>query len=186
MLLADELVTSLETPGETLWAIADHQGTVRDVVDSAGELRMHRVFDSYGNIVGETHYDAEGLEVESHEEGFVTVVFAFQGRYFDAATSLQNNLNRWFDAIVGSWISEDPIGHAGDPSNVYRPFANAPTMYVDPNGLANVWMPVTWGCANPSQSWWNMLNPFSSENFAALGGSAMGTAQGGLNIVNGV
>jgi RHS repeat-associated protein len=138
MLLADEHVTSLESAGEVFWAAADHLGSVRDVVDSSGTLRIHRVFDSYGNIVGETHYDEEGEEVESNEAGFVTVAFAFTGRYFDPHTSLQNNPNRWFDAVVGSWISEDPIGFAGDPSNVFRYVVNAPTMYVDPNGFAYI------------------------------------------------
>jgi RHS repeat-associated protein len=129
MLLADEQVADLGYAGEVFWAAADHLGSVRDVVDSSGTLRIRRQFDSYGNIVGETHYDEEGEEVESHEAGFVTVAFAFTGRYFDPATSLQNNLNRWFDAVVGSWISEDPIGFAGDPSNVFRYVVNAPTMY---------------------------------------------------------
>jgi RHS repeat-associated protein len=138
MLLADEQVADIGYPGEVLWAAADHLGSVRDVVDSSGTLRIHRQFDSYGNIVGETHYDEEGVEVESNEEGFVTVAFAFTGRYFDPHTSLQNNLNRWYDPTTGSWISEDPIGFAGDPSNVFRYVVNAPTMYTDPSGFATV------------------------------------------------
>jgi hypothetical protein len=38
--------------------------------------------------------------------------------YCDSATGLQNNLNRWCDASVGRWLSEDPISCApGDASD---------------------------------------------------------------------
>ncbi len=59
----------------------------------------------------------------------------FTGRMFDTATGLQNNLNRWYDAKVGRWISEDPIGFAAGDANIYRYVGNSPTNYVDPSGL---------------------------------------------------
>ncbi len=54
---------------------------------------------------------------------------------FDDATDLQNNLNRWYDATVGRWISEDPIGFAAGDGNFYRYVGNSPTNWIDPNGL---------------------------------------------------
>jgi hypothetical protein len=98
-LLTDEHVNDLydAEANETLWALADRLGSVTEMVDNYGGLRLHRAFDSYGNIVDETHYDAEGLEVT----GYLDEAFAYTGRFFDSATGLQNNLNRWYDASIG-------------------------------------------------------------------------------------
>jgi RHS repeat-associated protein len=63
------------------------------------------------------------------------VVFGFTGRYLDAETGLQNNLNRWYDAATGQWISEDPIGFAAGDANLARYVGNEPTGYIDPSGL---------------------------------------------------
>jgi RHS repeat-associated protein len=133
-LLADEQVSSVSVEGEVLWALTDHLGSVRDVVDSSGQLRLHRDFDSFGNVVGEIHYNASGQEVTSGT-GFVTVAFAFTGRLLDEETGLQNNLNRWYDPATGSWISEDPIGFLAGDANLNRYVGNEPTGYIDPLGL---------------------------------------------------
>ncbi len=56
-------------------------------------------------------------------------------RPFDAATGLQNNLNRWYDPATGRWLSEDPIGFEGGDANLYRYVENLPTVHIDPTGL---------------------------------------------------
>ncbi|NLZ02239.1 MAG: RHS repeat-associated core domain-containing protein [Pirellulaceae bacterium] len=65
----------------------------------------------------------------------VDTIFGFTGRYFDDDTGLQWNLNRWYDAGVGRWFSEDPIGFAGGDRHLYRYVGNSPGMFGDPNGL---------------------------------------------------
>ena len=135
-LLADEQVSSLESAGEVLWAIADNQGSIKDVIDSNGDLRVHRVFDTFGNVVDETHYDTSGDPVIGGDPEFVDEVFAYTGRYFDENTGLQNNLNRWYDPSVGRWMSEDPIGFEAGDANLYRYVGNSPTNWIDPGGLA--------------------------------------------------
>jgi RHS repeat-associated protein len=136
-LFADEQVdwSDSDADGEVLWALGDHLGSVRDVVDSNGDLRIHRVFDGFGNAVEETHYNASGVAVTAGQTGFVDLAFAFTGKLFDDATGLQNNLNRWYDGHTGRWMSEDPIGFTGGDANLYRYVANEPTIGVDPNGL---------------------------------------------------
>ncbi|ASV76675.1 hypothetical protein THTE_4074 [Thermogutta terrifontis] len=62
-------------------------------------------------------------------------LFLFTARPFDADTGLQNNLNRWYDACVGRWLSEDPIGFDGGDANLYRYVGNKPTGFQDPTGL---------------------------------------------------
>ena len=119
--------------------MTDRLGSVTDVVDSNGVLRIHREFDAFGNITAETHYNENGTEVTSGQ-GFVTVAFAYTGRLWDETTGLQNNLNRWYDPAVGRWIGEDPIGFlAGDP-NLNRYVGNGPTGWVDPGGWDREWV----------------------------------------------
>jgi RHS repeat-associated protein len=67
--------------------------------------------------------------------GYVDEAFAYTGRLFDQTTGLQNNLNRWYDASVARWLSEDPIGFAAGDGNLYRYVGNGPTYGVDPEGF---------------------------------------------------
>jgi RHS repeat-associated protein len=139
-LLADEQVdwTDSDADGEVLWALTDHLGSVRDVVDSNGDLRIHRDFADFGRTSAEVHYDASGNTVTTGQAGYVDVAFAYTGRYFDDDTGLQNNLNRWYDPQVGRWISEDPIGFAAGDPNLYRYVSNSPLSHADPVGLVEV------------------------------------------------
>jgi RHS repeat-associated protein len=136
MLLADEQVEDLfdADENEVLWALTDHLGTVRDLVDHDGQVRMHRAFDAFGKIMFETHYDADGYQVDPEDSGYVTTDFGYTGKKLDTETGLQNNWNRWYDAAVGRWISEDPIGFAGGDDNLSRYVLNQPSSLVDPSG----------------------------------------------------
>ena len=60
---------------------------------------------------------------------------AFIGRPFDSDTQLQNSLHRWYDATVGRWISEDPIGFNVGDGNLYRYVFNDVLRYPDSLGL---------------------------------------------------
>ncbi len=53
---------------------------------------------------------------------------------FGQDTQLQNNLNRWYDARVGRWLSEDPVGFDAGDGNLYR-YGLAPLVTTDPFGL---------------------------------------------------
>ena len=119
-LLADEPVTSVSAPGDTLWALTDHLGTVRDLADDSGTLRKHIYYgDTFGTIAGADYFDEsgeliEGMEPWAHPDAVgVDQRFYFTGRMLDTETGLQNNLHRWYDATVGRWLSEDPIGFEG-------------------------------------------------------------------------
>jgi len=101
-LFADEKVTSLGTAGTMLWALTDHENSVRDLAayDSGTDVTTianHRVYDSFGNLKSETN-------------SAVDCLFGYTGSQLDEATGLQNNLNRWYDAKVGRWMSQDLIG----------------------------------------------------------------------------
>jgi RHS repeat-associated protein len=125
-ILADEQVSSLSAAGNVIWPLTDHLNTTRDLVDrneSTGAVTVtnHREFDSFGNLVSETN-------------AAVDHVFGFTGRYFDEASGLQNNWNRWYDAEVGQWVSEDPIGFRAGDTNLRRYVGNRPDTWIDPSG----------------------------------------------------
>ena len=126
-ILADETVLDPETPGDVLWPLADHLGTVRDLADSTGAVTNHLTYDSFGNITSETNAAVDHL-------------FAFTGRAFDEATGLQNNLNRWYDPKVGRWLNPDPIGFDAGDANLYRYVGNGPIIAVDPDGTITIYV----------------------------------------------
>jgi RHS repeat-associated protein len=167
-LLADEQVNwdDDDADGEVLWALTDHLGSVRDVVDSNGDLRIHRDFAPFGNKVGEQHSDSSGNAVNSGQSGYVDVAFAFTGRYLDPDTGLQNNLHRWYDSTTGRWISEDPISFAAGDANLYRYVGNSGNTSIDPSGLE-------------AQGYWAGVG----EVFVGYGDAVVGTVQGGWFVI---
>jgi RHS repeat-associated protein len=124
-LLADEQVTN----GDLLvWALGDNQNTVRDLATYSNGVTTvvnHRVFSAYGQLVSQTN-------------AAVNCLFAYTGRPLDTATGLQNNDNRWYNAIIGRWLSQDTTGFGGGDANLYRYCGNGPTDATDPSGLLDL------------------------------------------------
>jgi len=109
------------------WTLTDHLNTVRDIAKydpqtGTPTVVNHLVYDAFGRVTSETNPAVDSL-------------FLFTARPFDQDTQLQNNLNRWYDASVGRWLSEDPIGFAGGDGNLYRYVSNGPSGRFDPLGL---------------------------------------------------
>ncbi|NLE37879.1 MAG: hypothetical protein GX621_07630, partial [Pirellulaceae bacterium] len=146
MLLADEAVNSGpdQTPGtadDVRWTLGDHQNSVRDIVvyddngtpgnpiDDQWKIGNHVTYDAWGNTVAETDAAISGL-------------FGWTGRPRDKLTGLQTNGNRWYDAVLAHWQSEDPIGFAAGDANLYRYCGNDPVNRIDPNGCRG-------------EHWWN-------------------------------
>ena len=126
-LLSDEVVDSLSTEGEILWALQDAVGTIRDIGwlnDATGdfEIKNHRTYDSFGK-----------LQFESN--GAVDLAFGFTGKWTDADTGLTHHLYRWYDPNIGKWISEDPLSFSAGDTNFARYVGNSPLQRTDPNGL---------------------------------------------------
>jgi RHS repeat-associated protein len=61
----------------------------------------------------------------------VDELFGFNGRLFDKATGLQNNLGRWYDSRIERWISEDPEGLDASDPNLYCYAKNDPMAFED-------------------------------------------------------
>ena len=123
-LLAD--IQVLPNGSEILWTLTDHLGTIRDVVKNTPSglvVPAHIIYDAYGNVL--SCKDANGTDIES------PVLFGFTGKYIDADTQLQNNVNRWYDSATGRWLSIDPIGFNGNDTNLYRYVGNRVLLFND-------------------------------------------------------
>jgi RHS repeat-associated protein len=108
-----------ETPTNMVWALADNQGTVRDLVDNGGNVVEHLSYDSFGNLSSTTTFDFR---------------YGYTGRERDSETGLEYYRARYYDSAVGRFVSEDPIGFAAGDSNLTRYVGNSPTNFVDPSG----------------------------------------------------
>lgn len=117
----DELLADEQNPGlsskNTLWALSDHLGSIRDIADrnettGITAIANHRRYDSTGKRISETNVS-------------VDLIFGYTGKLLDETTGLQNNLNRWLEPATGRWISQDPIGFAAGDTNLYRYVGNS-------------------------------------------------------------
>ena len=72
-------------------------------------------------------------ELEQNSDG-VGMPLRFAGREYDAQTGLYYNRARYYDPLIGRFISEDPLGLDGG-INLYAYAANDPVNSRDPYGL---------------------------------------------------
>jgi RHS repeat-associated protein len=117
----DQVLAEETAAGDTQWALTDHQGSVRDVIDNSGAVLNHLVYDSFGQVTSES-------------DPTVDFRFGYTGRELDAETDLMYYRARYFDPAAGTFVSEDPLGFGAGDENLYRYVFNSPTNYVDPDG----------------------------------------------------
>src|SRR5579885_378418 len=106
--------------GNVAWLMTDKLGSVREVVDSGGNVLDAITYDSYGNILNETNAANGGT-------------FKFTAGTYDIALGLTYLWHRWY--ANGHWLSEDPLG-LGPDTNRGRYVDNSPTNETDLTGLA--------------------------------------------------
>jgi RHS repeat-associated protein len=108
----------------------DHLDSVTDILDSSASLIGRYGFDPWGRRV------ALMSAVESDS--------GFTGHVWESTGELWLTLYRPYDAELGRWLSQDPLGLQGG-SHLSRYVSNAPITFTDPLGLFS-----TTGCS-PSQ-----------------------------------
>ncbi|MCL2391952.1 MAG: DUF6531 domain-containing protein [Oscillospiraceae bacterium] len=93
--------------------------------DSDGEIRFHMIYDDWGLAQIETRLDMNFHGLDN--------INNFTGYTFDQVLGIYYAINRFYDANLRRFISEDPI-RDGQNWMVYT--ANNPITYIDPLGLS--------------------------------------------------
>jgi len=117
----DEVLARYRASEGTVWHLTDNLGTVRDLVDEAGDLLNHIDYDSFGQIIAQSNAAAGDR-------------FTYTGREWDAEIGLYYYRARYFDPQLGRFISPDPLGFDAGDNNLYRYVANRPLTASDPFG----------------------------------------------------
>ncbi|MCL4814674.1 MAG: hypothetical protein KJ061_19480 [Vicinamibacteraceae bacterium] len=106
--------------GTARFFTTDHLGSVREVTDGTGALLARYAFDPWGRRTVTAGTD-------------VTTV-GFTGHRTHTSAGLALALYRGYDAGLGRWVSEDPIGVSDGP-NLFSYVRSGPISQVDPLGL---------------------------------------------------
>ena len=114
--------------GATYYALTDIQGTVWGYVDSQNNVVARWTYDAWGNVLSEY--------VAPSAAALARLRYRFQGREWSAATGLVNFRMRWYDPIVGRWLSKDPIGLSGG-LNLYAFCGGDSINYMDALGCCS-------------------------------------------------
>jgi RHS repeat-associated protein len=105
--------------GQAQYFLNDHLGSTTALTDATGATIASTNYDSFGNATNAN----------------LPTRYQFTGREYDNFTGLQYSRARWYDANLGRFISEDPIGFAGGDINLYGYVRNRPNRFRDPKGL---------------------------------------------------
>ncbi|NUN15242.1 MAG: hypothetical protein HUU55_16565 [Myxococcales bacterium] len=102
--------------GQTRWLLTDHLGTVRDVVNTAGDVLAHYVYDGFGQQV-------------AGPQPTLDDTLRYTAREFEPHTGLGYYRQRWYDPATGRFLQED----TEEPWD-YVYARNAPYAFADPSG----------------------------------------------------
>ena len=144
-------IENVESALTAYWNLVDHQGSARDIIINNGDIKDSIKYDSFGKIVIESDDTFRGR-------------YTWTSRELDKETELQFNRARYYDATIGRWISQDPMGFDAGDSNLYRYVNNRPTMAVDPSGLIPLISPIL-----PIQPYLGL--PYNGPQLRATGGA---------------
>jgi len=124
----------------------DQLANTRALTNSSGSTVATYNYDAYGNIASST--------------GVATNPFQFAGQYLDSESGLSYMRARYYDPVVGQFISRDPVAYATQAPYSYA--TDSPLNGVDPTGLYDCgWQP--WNCISVPKSVGQAWEQFSSN-----------------------
>lgn len=91
-------------------------------------------------LISQTRQETQYLSFGSPESSSSILRFGFTGREFDQSTQLYYYRARYYDAAIGAFLSEDPLGFDSEDLNHYRYVSNSPLLYIDPSGKIGLYL----------------------------------------------
>jgi RHS repeat-associated protein len=113
----DQHLAQYVVGGSLAYLLADHLGSIVRQTDAAGNITFTRDYDPWGNLL----------------TGATVGRYAYTGREWDPETGLYYYRARYYDARLGRFLSEDPIGFGGG-INLYPYVGSNPVNWIDPSG----------------------------------------------------
>jgi RHS repeat-associated protein len=110
------------TPAREYGIVTDHLGTPQSMYSADGEKSWELELSVYGDV-----RKLDGWRGECP--------FRYPGQYEDEETGLYYNRFRYYDAEVGGYLSQDPIGLLGGNPTIYA-YTSDVNWFTDPFGLA--------------------------------------------------
>ena len=108
--------------GNVYYFHADGEGSVRTLTDANAQVANAYDYDSFGRRLS---------AVEA-----VPQPYGWKAREFIPGPDIYYNRARFYDPVLGRFISEDPLGYDGGDSNLYAFTWNNPRNWSDPSGLS--------------------------------------------------
>ncbi len=154
-------IVARQTSGGTVsWYLADHLGTVRDIINNSGAIIDHVDFSAFGTVLGETSPTSGDR------------MMGFAGLERDTVTGLNLAVFREENPGTGRWDSQDPLGFAAGDTNLYRYAGNNPTNATDPIGLIWIESGITLGTGYQKGNW--LFGWFPIHSFLVIDGRGYG------------
>ncbi|OXX49131.1 hypothetical protein B9J93_03215 [Vibrio sp. V17_P4S1T151] len=115
------------------YIVTDHAGTPQELCSENGEVVWQGEQALWGHYQQQNTLPNHGVRENSHNDELYFDL-RYQGQIEDRESGLYYNVNRYYDADSGQYLSPDPIGFSGG----LRPQAYVfnPLDWVDPLGLA--------------------------------------------------
>ena len=138
------VVDNSDSTAKTYFYRKDAQGNIVALLDENGAVVVKYVYNAWGE-----HKVLNPDGTENTSASFIGNVnpFRYRGYYYDSALKLYYLVTRYYDPVVGRFISQDSFDYA-DPDtvnglNLYAYCNNNPVMNVDPTGHV-WWNPFSW------------------------------------------
>jgi RHS repeat-associated protein len=113
---------------EQFYPMSDPNWNVTGIANAAGLIQERFSYDAYGKSAVLTG------SFNSCSSSSYTWETRYASYRQDTTSELIYVRSREMHALVGGWLSRDPIGFAGDPQNLYRYVRNRPIDRIDPFG----------------------------------------------------
>lgn len=113
----------LQKSGQSYFYHADGLGSVTDITDQSGTQVQAYLYSTFGQMAA--------LNPSFSQP------YSFTAREFDPETGLHYYRARYYDANIGRFLREDPLGFGAGP-NFYTYASNSPSNLIDPFGLRSL------------------------------------------------